>query len=129
VARYGTTVETPEGDSPGHTARDEPSGLFDTPPKPELGCQHIGGAGGKYTERDRGVNHSIHDLIDGAITTGGDDASRPPHNSRASDLTRGPRPSRGRQGNNIPGLVEQDGRALDFLAIFSLKPSRDRVID
>lgn len=129
MTRSGTPIETPERDPPDHTLRNQFGRSLDVPPKPELDGEHIGGAGGKYAERDRGVDHSGRHLVDRAITAGDEDASCPMLDGLASDLTRGIWPGCGGQRNDVPGLRENGGRALQLLLTLSAKASRNRVID
>ena len=129
MTRSGTTVETPDGNPLRHTLRNELGRPLDIPSKPKLGSEHIGGAGGKYAERDRGVDHSIHHLVDRAIPAGDEDASCPPLDGLPSDRARGTRPGCGYRRNDVPGLRENGGHALQFLMTPSAKASRSRVID
>jgi len=129
MAWSGTTVETPERNSMGHAMRYEPGRLLDVTPEPELGGKDVGSARGKYAQRDRRVDHSIHDLVDSAIATGDENARCPLRDGGAGDLAGGPGRRCGRQGNNIPGPLEQVGRALHLLVNFSAKAPRNRVIN
>src|SRR5258708_7769234 len=89
MAGSGTTVEATERNSPGQAMRDEPRSLLDVTSEPELRGKDIGGAAGKYAKRDRGVHHSINDLVDGAIATGDDNTCCPLCEGRASNLAGG----------------------------------------
>src|SRR5512132_3820147 len=129
MTRSGTAIEAPQGNLPGHTLRNELGRALHIPSKPQFGGEHIGGAGGKYAERDRGVDHPSHHLVDRAITAGDEDANCPPLDSLASDLARGARPGSGYRRNDVPGVFENGGRALQFLMTLSAQPSRNRVID
>jgi hypothetical protein len=112
MTRSGTTVETPQGNLPGHTLRNELGRPLDIPAKSELGGEHIGGAGGKYPERDRGIDHPIHHLVDRAITAGNKNASCPPLDGHARNFARGTRPGCGYRRSDVPGVFENGGRAL-----------------
>ena len=112
MTRSGTTVETPQGNLPRHTLRNELRRPLDMPSQSELGGEYIGGTGGKYAERDRGVNHAIHYLVDRAITAGNKDASCPPLDGHARNLARGTRSCCGYRRKDVPGVFENGGRAL-----------------
>ena len=129
MSRSEATVETPDGNPLRQTLRNEFGRPLDIPSKPKLGGEHIGGAGGKDAERDRGVDHSIYYLVDRAIPAGDEDASCPPLDGLASDRARGTRPGCRYRRNDVPGLCENGGRALQFLLTPSAKASRSRVID
>src|SRR6266850_7100523 len=129
MTRSGTTVETSERNLPGYALRNQFGRSLDVPPKPELDGEHIGGTGGKYAERHTRADHSSRHLVDRAITAGDEDASCTPLDGLASDLTRGIWTGCGGQRNDVSGLRETGGRALQFLLTFSAKASRNRVID
>src|SRR6266849_2494611 len=99
MTRSGTAIEAPQGNLPGHTLRNELGRTLDIPSEPQFGGEHIGGAGRKYAEGDRGVDHSIHHLVDRAITAGNEDASCPPLDGPARNLARGTRPGCGYRRN------------------------------
>jgi len=129
MTRSGATVETSERNLPGHTLRKESGRPLHIPSKLEFGGEDIGGAGRKYAERNRRVDHSGRHLVDRAITAGDEDASCPTLDGLASDLARGTWPGCGYQRNDVPGVLKNRGRALQFLKTLAAKASRSRIID
>ena|SRR5437762_2351122 len=129
MTRFGTIIETPERNLPGYALRNQLGRSLDIPSQSEFGGKHIGCAGGKYAERDKGVDHSGRHLVDRAITTSNEDASCPALDGRASDLACRIWPGCGSQRNDVSSLRENGGRALQFLLTLSAKASRNRVIN